>query len=68
MFVKKMAVYCGASQGNEQHQQAAVALAAWMKENRYDLVYGGSNVGLMGAVADTLLAEGGEVIGVMPTF
>lgn len=31
-------------------------------------VYCGANVGLMGAVADTLLAEGGEVIGVMPTF
>ena len=39
-----------------------------MKENHYDLVYGGGNVGLMGTVADTLLAEGGEVIGVMPTF
>ncbi|MGH2217882.1 LOG family protein, partial [Enterococcus faecalis] len=38
------------------------------KENDYDLVYGGGNVGLMGTVADTLLAEGGEVIGVMPTF
>ena len=69
MFVKKMAVYCGASLGNEPiYQQAAVALAAWMKENHYDLVYGGGNVGLMGTVADTLLAEGGEVIGVMPTF
>ncbi|EAC5373331.1 TIGR00730 family Rossman fold protein [Enterococcus faecalis] len=69
MFVKKMAVYCGASLGNEPiYQQAAVALAAWMKENHYDLVYGGGNIGLMGTVADTLLAEGGEVIGVMPTF
>lgn len=67
--MKKMAVYCGASLGNEPiYQQAAVALAAWMKENHYDLVYGGGNVGLMGTVADTLLAEGGEVIGVMPTF
>ncbi|MBO6333085.1 TIGR00730 family Rossman fold protein, partial [Enterococcus gallinarum] len=52
MFVKKMAVYCGASLGNEPiYQQAAVALAAWMKENHYDLVYGGGNVGLMGTVA-----------------
>lgn len=42
MFVKKMAVYCGASLGNEPiYQQAAVALASWMKENHYDLVYGG---------------------------
>ncbi|MEF3840704.1 LOG family protein, partial [Enterococcus faecalis] len=69
MFVKKMAVYCGASLGNEPiYQPAAVELAAWMKENHYYLVYGVCNVGLMGTVADTLLAEGGEVSGVMPTF
>ena len=64
-----MAVYCGANVGNSPvYQEAAEKLALWMKENQYDLVYGGGNVGLMGTVADTLLAAGGEAIGVMPTF
>lgn len=43
-------------------------LVVWMKENYYDLVYGGGNVGLMGMVVDMFLVEGGEVIGVMFIF
>ncbi|MDO4627414.1 MAG: TIGR00730 family Rossman fold protein [Pasteurellaceae bacterium] len=61
-------VYCGANLGNQQvYQQATVDLAKWIAKCG-TLVYGGGNAGLMGLLADTVLAEGGKVIGVMPTF
>lgn len=64
-----MAVYCGASTGKESiYQECAKELGRWLVENHYDLVFGGGNVGLMGIVADTVLENGGEAIGVMPTF
>ena len=67
--MKKMAVYCGASLGNESiYQQAAVALAAWMKENHYDLVYGGGDVGLIGTGGGTPFAGRGGGDGVMAPF
>ena len=62
-------VYCGASLGNNSiHQQAAKALGNWIAEHNYTLIYGGGKAGLMGLIADTLLENGGKVIGVMPTF
>lgn len=67
--MKKMAVYCGASTGNAPvYQEAAKRLGQWMRDNDYDLVYGGGNVGLMGILADTMISVGGKAIGVMPTF
>lgn len=67
--MKKMAVYCGASVGNKTiYQEQTKALGQWMSRNDYDLVYGGGNVGLMGVLADTVIENGGKVIGVMPTF
>lgn len=65
----KITVYCGASLGiNSQHQQAAEQLGKWIAQHHHTLVYGGGKAGLMGVVADTVLANGGEVIGVMPSF
>ncbi|WP_086315381.1 hypothetical protein A5821_002865 [Enterococcus sp. 7F3_DIV0205] len=65
----KMAVYCGASEGNKTiYQEQTKELGHWMSNNAYDLVYGGGNVGLMGILADTVIANGGQAIGVMPTF
>lgn len=62
-------VYCGANLGiNPAIQQATVRLGCWIAENQYKLVYGGSNVGLMGLIADTVLENNGKVIGVMPEF
>jgi uncharacterized protein (TIGR00730 family) len=62
-------VYCGASDGNDPiYREATIALAKWLVENDHTLVYGGGRVGLMGLIADTVLAEGGRVIGVMPDF
>lgn len=65
----KITVYCGASLGNDQaYQQAAKQLGQWIVDQGHELVYGGGSVGLMGTVADTVLANGGKVIGVMPQF
>ena len=62
-------VYCGANLGNSPiYQQAAIRLADWIAQNGYSLVYGGSKVGLMGLIADRVLAQQGKVIGVIPEF
>lgn len=50
------------------YAEAARALGALMAKQGHALVYGGGNVGLMGVVADAVLAHGGEVIGVIPDF
>jgi uncharacterized protein (TIGR00730 family) len=60
-------VYCGSSLGTQPaYEAAAIALAAELAARGLGLVYGGSHVGLMGVVADTALAAGGEVVGVIP--
>jgi uncharacterized protein (TIGR00730 family) len=62
-------VFCGSNVGSDpSFVDAAVRLGAAMAAREIDLVYGGGNVGLMGVVADAVLAGGGEVIGVMPDF
>jgi uncharacterized protein (TIGR00730 family) len=66
--VRRICVYCGSNPGNdERYAEATVALAEAIVAAGCGLVYGGAAVGLMGLVADTALAAGGEVIGVMPT-
>lgn len=68
-FMKKIAVYCGASLGNKTiYQEQTKELGQWMSQNSYDLVYGGGNVGLMGILADTVIEKGRKVIGIMPSF
>lgn len=60
-------VYCGSTPGNREiYRQEAAALGRWIGEQGHTLVYGGSNTGMMGAVADAVLAAGGQVIGVIP--
>ena len=62
-----IAVYCGSSAGNnEKYIEAAKQLGKWIGESGNTLVYGGANKGLMGAVADSALDNGGKVIGVLP--
>jgi len=64
---KRIAVFCGSSPGARPcYAQAAVALARHLAANKVGIVYGGGNVGLMGALADAGLAAGAEVIGVIP--
>jgi uncharacterized protein (TIGR00730 family) len=67
--MKSIAVYCGSSAGtNPNYITQAQALAAAMVAQNLTLVYGGGRVGLMGAIADAVLAAGGQVIGVIPDF
>lgn len=63
----KIAVYCGSASGTEpEYMAVARELGDWIGRNGHALVYGGSNTGLMGAVADAVLAHNGKVIGVLP--
>jgi uncharacterized protein (TIGR00730 family) len=60
-------VFCGSSAGvRPAYRDAAAAFGRLLARQRRTLVYGGSNVGLMGAMADAALAAGGRVIGVLP--
>ena len=64
---RKICVYCGSSRGEDSvYAKAAEALGREIACNNNTLVYGGAKIGLMGILADTVLAEGGSVIGVMP--
>jgi hypothetical protein len=64
---RRVAVYCGSADGSDPAYLAeARALGAAIAAAGLGLVYGGANVGLMGAVADAALAGGAEVIGVLP--
>jgi uncharacterized protein (TIGR00730 family) len=65
--LKRICVFCGSSFGSRSaYKQAAEDLGRLFAERGIGLVYGGACVGLMGAIADAVLAGGGEVIGVIP--
>lgn len=65
--MSRICVYLGAREGNSPvFCQAAHALGAALALRGHTLVYGGARIGLMGELANSVLAEGGEVIGVMP--
>ena len=63
----KITVYLGANEGNDPALKTAVReLGTWIGESGNSLVYGGSKSGLMGELAESVLAAGGTVIGVEP--
>jgi uncharacterized protein (TIGR00730 family) len=65
--IKRLCVFCGANAGSRPvFAQAAKDLGALLARRNIGVVYGGGNIGLMGALADAALAHGGEVIGVIP--
>ncbi len=65
--MKRICVFCASSSGARPvYKDAARALGSVLVERGLGLVYGGANVGLMGAVADAVLAAGGEAFGVIP--
>lgn len=65
----KVCVFCGSSMGNDvRYHDAAVRLGEVLAENDCTLYYGGGNVGLMKVIADKMLEEGKEVVGVMPNL
>lgn len=66
---KSLAVYCGSSPGNDaRYVRLAYDTGVLLARRGIRLVYGGGGVGMMGAVADGALSEGGEVTGVIPVF
>jgi len=67
--MKRIAIFCGSSFGNDKlYEEQAYLLGKTLAIRNTGIVYGGANVGLMGAVADGALQNGGEVIGVLPHF
>ena len=65
--MKRICVFCGSNAGHDpRYRAAAEALGHLLASRDIELVYGGGNVGLMGAVADACLAAGGIVTGVIP--
>jgi len=67
--IKSIAVFCGSSSGaNPIYEQKSIELGAYLGANRFHLVYGGGNIGLMGKVANAALDAGGEVTGILPHF
>ena len=65
--MRRVCVYCGSSAGFDPvYKSAAVELGTFLAAENIGLVYGGGNIGLMGALADATLAGGGEVIGIIP--
>ncbi len=62
-------VYLGSMEGNTPDLREAVCeLGTWIGKSGNSLVYGGSKSGLMGAIADSVLAAGGKVYGIEPQF
>ena len=67
MPLRSICVYCGSNAGNRPtYTERAMALGDRIAREGLTLVYGGGNVGLMGVVADAVLAAGGDVTGVIP--
>jgi uncharacterized protein (TIGR00730 family) len=65
--MKSIAIFCGASTGkNPVYVQTAQAFGRLLAEQGITVVFGGGKVGIMGAVADSVLAAGGKAIGVIP--
>lgn len=66
-MIGSLCVFCGSSVGSKPaYLGAAIALGKVLAENKIKLVFGGGRVGLMGAIADATLNNGGQAIGVIP--
>ena len=67
--MKRITVFCGSSSGTEEiYTSQATLLGETFAKRNIELIYGGAHVGLMGAVADSVLNNGGKAIGVLPDF
>ena len=67
--MKSLLVYCGSNPGvNPIYKETAVKLGLEMVKRGMKLIYGGGSLGLMGTIADTVMENGGEVVGIIPTF
>ena len=69
MPLHRICVFCGSNTGSRPaYRSATEQLGSLLAARAIDLVYGGGNIGLMGVLADSVLAHGGHVIGVIPDF
>lgn len=67
--MNSITVFCGSSFGSDDvYKEQAALLGRTLTKQNIQLIYGGANVGLMGAVADGALNEGGKVVGILPHF
>ena len=67
--MKSICVFCGSSTGYHPiYQKAAKDLGKHLAKENIRLIYGGGSVGLMGILADSAMAHGGEVVGIIPRF
>ena len=65
--MKRVAVFCGASLGFKKvYKNQAIALGDYFVENDIAMVFGGGKIGMMGAIADAMIAKKGQVVGVIP--
>lgn len=69
MTISNVCVYCGSSNGNEPaYLEAGQEFGRILARSGVGLVYGGGGVGIMGAIARSVMAEGGRVTGIIPEF
>jgi uncharacterized protein (TIGR00730 family) len=67
--MQSILVYCGANPGTKPiYKETAEKLGKVFAENNIRLIYGGGSVGLMGIIADAVLANNGQVTGIIPHF
>jgi hypothetical protein len=67
--IKAVCVYCGSGPGsNPKFVEAAREFGRILAENHLRLIYGGGSIGLMGAIAESVVDHGGEVTGIIPDF
>jgi uncharacterized protein (TIGR00730 family) len=68
-IIKAVCVYCGSGPGsNPKFVETARALGRILAENNIRLIYGGGSIGLMGAIAESVVDHGGQVTGIIPEF
>ena len=62
-----LAIFCGASKGfRKEYVQKATELGTYLAQHQIRMVFGGGKIGMMGAIADAMIANNGRVVGVMP--
>jgi uncharacterized protein (TIGR00730 family) len=67
--MKSICIFCGSNSGNKkEYTQTAQTLGHLFVKNNITLVYGGATNGIMGIIADTVMKNGGTVVGVIPTL
>ena len=65
--IKSIAVYCGSRKGNNPaYEKAALQLSDYFIQHNIRLINGGGSIGLMGVMADRMLSQSGEAVGVIP--